>query len=267
MPIFIAPSEARKGTRLPQEVIDKSVALPGLEEAAGADMLLSPLMSPRLEWILNTLPSQLAFRKHCKVGELVQRKTGRDLASSVRDLNYVLDKMLRHCNRAWLLFVGELRCDRNGNAVIDGQDTNVSCSSVEGAITSWQDHGGYYMHLSRDGRIVPWLNRRLGKLRMMLEGAEKMLLPRAPTRPLVSTEDAYEVMATAALATCKDIGPKKGLQLIEHCGSIAWAMKMLSEMRPGELPGFGPKTIEAAREWMFRGEDLVIDIISKEDKR
>ena len=265
MSIFIAPSEGRKGTRLPRQVIDSSVLCPGLEGATGADMLLSPLTTPKLEWVTEALPHQLALKRHCEVGELVQRKTGRDLASSVPNLNYILDRMLKHCDRAWLLFIGELRCDRHGSAVIDGQDTNMSCSAIEAAITSWQDHGGYYMHLSRDGRIVPWLNMRLAKLRETLEnGGEKMLLPRVPPRPLISSDDSYEVMAVATLAACPDIGPKKGMQLIEHCGSIAWAMKCLSEMKPGELNGFGPKTIEAAQYWMFRDdEDLMIDIMSK----
>ena len=31
------------------------------------------------------------------------------------------------------------------------------------------------------------------------------------------------------------------------------------------MPGFKVKTIEAAREWMFRGEDMVIRLISRED--
>ena len=265
MPIFIAPSEARKGTRLPQLVIESSTLCPGLEEATGADVLISPLTTPKLEWVTSALPHQLALRRHCEAGELIQRKTGRDLASSVPDLNYILDKMLRHCKRAWLLFVGDFKCDSKGMAVIDGQDTNVRCSAVEGAITSWQDHGGYYMHLSRDARIVPWLNMRLDKLRGMLDRKEKMLLPRAPSRPLISNHNSYEAMAVSAFASCPGIGPQKGLQLIEHCGSVAWAMKFLSEMEPGDLPGFGVKTIEAAREWMFRGEDMVIRLISRED--
>ena len=229
-------------------------------------MLISPLTTPKMRLVTEALPHQLALKRHCEAGELVQRKTGRDLASSVPDMNYILDRMLRRCDRAWLLFVGSLRCGRNGNAEIDGKDTNVSCSAVEGAITSWQDHGGYYIHLSSDSRIVPWLNRRLTKLRAVLEnGSEKMLLPRVPTRPLISNHDSYDAMAVATFAACPDIGPKKGLQLIEHCGSVAWAMKMLSEIKPGELPGFGPKTIEAAQYWMFKGEDLIIDIETRDE--
>ena len=266
MPVFLAPTEAREGTRLPQQAISSSVLCPGLEEATGADMLLSPLATPRMEFVTEALPHQLALKRHCEVGELIQRKTGRDLASSVRDLNYILDKMLKYCERSRLLFVGEMKCDRRGMAVIDGQETNVQCSSIEGAIESWQDHGGYYTHLCTDSRIVPFLNRRLTKLKGILEDPNKMLLPRAPSRPLISSEDSYEVMAVATLAACPDIGAKKGMQLIEHCGSVAWAMKYLSEMRPGEMNGFGPKTIEAARHWLFRDEDLMIDIMSKENR-
>ena len=264
MSIFLAPSEARKKTRLPQSVISAATLVPGLEAATGADILLSPLTTLKMEWITEAVPHQLALKRHCEVGELVQRKTGRDLASSVGDLNYILDRMLRVCDRAWLLFVGDLKCDKKGMAVIDNQDTNVRCSAIEGAITSWQDHGGYYMQLSRDERITPWLNGRLTKLRGMLDGKEKMLLPRVPSRPLISSGDSYEVMAVTTLAACPDIGPKKALQLIGHCGSIIWAMKYLSEMKPGELPGFGVKTIEAARKWMFKGEDMMIDVRSAE---
>jgi len=265
MSIFIAHSEARKGTRLPKSVIDSATAVPGLEGATGADILISPLSTLKLEWVTEALPHQLALKRHCEVGELIQRKTGRDLASSVPKLNYILERMLRYCDRPWLLFVGDLKCDGKGMAIIDGQETNVRCSSVEGAITSWQEHGGYYMHLSRDARIVPWLNRRLVKLRGMLKGKETMLLPRVPSRPLISGHDSYEVMAVGAFASCPEIGAKKGLQLIEHCGSIAWAMKFLSEMKPGDLPGFGKVTVEAARKWMLRDEDMIIDLVSTED--
>ncbi len=227
-------------------------------------MLLSPLTTPKMEWVTRTLPHQLALKKHCKVGDLVQRKTGRDLASSVQDLNHILDRMLRCCERSWLLFIGELRCDKKGLAIIDGQETNVRCSAIEGAITSWQDHGGYYMNLSRDGRIIPWLNMRLEKLRKMLDGREQILLPRVPTRPLISGHNSYEASAVATFASCPEIGPKKALLLVEHCGSIAWAMKYLSEMKPGDMPGFGARTIESAREWMFKGEDMMIELVSRE---
>lgn len=264
MSIFIAPSEARRGTRLPESVISSATVVPGLEGATGADILLSPLTSPKMEWVTSALPHQLALKRHCEVGELIQRKTGRDLASSVPKLNYVLDKMLRYCDRAWLLFIGDLKCNRSGMAAIDGQGTNVRCSAVEGAITSWQDHGGYYMSLSRDARIVPWLNMRLTKLRGMLDRKEKMLLPRAPSRPLISGHNSYEAMAVGAFASCPEIGPKKGLRLIEHCGSIAWAMKFLSEMEPGDLPGFGVKTIRAARKWLFKDDsDMLITVTSQ----
>ncbi len=264
MPIFLTPSEARKGTRLPQSVIKHSSLTVGLEEWTGADLLLSPLTTPKLEWATSALPHQLALKRHCAAGELVQRKTGRDLASSVGKLNYILDKMLRYCERPRLLFIGELRRDKGGMAIIDGQDTNVRYNAVIGAIDSWQAHGGYYTQLSRDDCIVSWLNMRLAKLRGMLDGKEKMLLPRVVSRPLISGHNSYEAMAVGAFASCPEIGPKKGLQLIEHCGSIAWAMKYLSEMKPGDLPGFGKVTIEAARKWMFRGEDVMIEIRSGE---
>jgi len=266
MPIFLAPSEVRKGTRLPRGVIKNSSILPRLEEWTGADLLLSPISTPKMEWLTTALPHQLALKRHCEVGELVQRKTGRDLSSSVPDFNHILYRMMNHCKRARLLFIGELSCDRKGMAIIDGGETNIRYSAVIGAIDAWQDHGGYYTQLSDDNRMVPWLNGRLNKLREAMGSAEKMLLPRPPARPLISGYDDYEVNAVAAFSTCQEIGPKKGLQLIEHCGSIAWAMKVLSEMKPGELPGFGKKTIEAARKWMFRDEDMTIEMISREEK-
>ena len=48
MKIFYDPTEAREGTKLPMNVIQAGVPLPGLEGLTGGDILISPLSSPEL---------------------------------------------------------------------------------------------------------------------------------------------------------------------------------------------------------------------------
>lgn len=267
MPIYIDPSETKAGSRMPPAIIKVAKPIPALEAVTGADMLISPLRVPKLEWITNALPHQLILRKHCQAGLLVQRKTGRDLASSVPKLSLIRDKMLRWTDSPWLLFVGDLKCNSNGMAIIDGQDTRYEYAAVQGALTSWQrlkngQRGGCVTFLSRDGLVASWVDNQLSRLRLLQEHPERTVKRHFPRPPAgLDTDRAYTIRT---LITCDEIGADKAALIADHCGSLAYSLVYLSEGEKCQLKGIGPKTFLAARRWLFgNGVDLELKVYSR----
>lgn len=267
MPIYIDPSEARKGSRLPRAIIKIAEPIPALEAITGADMLISPLRRPKLEWITDALPHQLILRKHCQAGLLVQRKTGRDLANSVPKLSRIRDKMMRWTDMPWLLFVGILKCDTNGVAIIDGQDSHFSYAAVQGALTSWQrpkdgSRGGCVTFLSRDALIAPWIDNQMARLQLLREHPERIVKQRFPRLPIGADTDRARTLRT--LAMCEEIGDDKATLILDHCGLLAYSLVYLSEGEKQSLRGIGPKTFQAARRWLFGDQaNLELKVYSK----
>ena len=202
--IYLDPTEARKGTRLPQAIIDQGSELAGLEAATGADILIStePITGdlsildgvandalrfitthfyehddPVLSHIASTtnlsVPAIIAARKlfiAAQNGLLIQRKTGSDLLSLVPNYSRILMKMLLWTNRPWLLFIGELKCSKDGHASIDNRKSKFHYNSVVGCLEAWQmgfqgHGGGFVTTLTKDHLIAPWLDRWLNRLR------------------------------------------------------------------------------------------------------
>lgn len=267
MPIYIDPSEARKGSRMPPAIIKIAEPISALEAVTGADMLISPLRRPKLEWITDALPHQLILRKHCQAGRLVQRKTGRDLANSVPRLSQIRDKMLRWTDSPELLFVGILKCDSNGMAIIDGQNSHFSYAAIQGALASWQrpkdgSRGGCVTFLSRDGLIAPWIDNQMTRLRLLREHPERATKQHVLT-PLAGLDTA-RVSTVRTLMTCGEIGVDKATLIADHCGSLAWSLVYLSEGEKQSLKGIGPKTFLAARRWLFGDQtDLELKVYSR----
>ena len=265
MSLFVDPSETRTSTRLPQGIVEAGKVLPGLEAITGADLLISPLNSPPLESLGPARPQQLALEYHCKAGLLVQRKTGRDLSSSIPALSDILAKMRRWSEKPWLLFIGDLKCDRNGMAIIDGFDTGFTYNAVQGALESWQLRGGYISILSRDMLIASWIQRWLDKLQALQASPEKLLPPRPVQQPIVG-EDVYRAQAMRTLMTIKDVGPEKAGLILDHCGLLAYSLVYLSRGEGQSLKGIGPKTFENAQKLLFRDDGkLQLEVISKEE--
>jgi len=259
MPVFLDPSESRSGTRLPDSVIRAGTVVPGLEGATGADLLISPISHPRLDFIIESLPSKLALKKHCEVGLLVQRKTGRDLVSSIPNLSGILDRMLRWTNKPWLLFIGDLKCDGNGNAVIDGHETGFGYNAVQGALESWQLRGGFVSFISRDSLIAPWINRWLEKLRELQKEPIKIVSTRKPQQLLVGLENKT-ARRLSTLTSFPEISEVRAKEILANCGSLAYSLMFLSDPGGVKIPGVGPKTLMLAKEHLF-GEETGLRLV------
>lgn len=282
MSIYGDSTELRQGTRLPPAVAAQCTELPGLEMVTGADLLITVGKAPPDvrclkgfgttdlgegpgETVQNcglTLPEALvahAFKKACESGLLVQRKTGRDLASSVPNFSAILARMLVWTERPWLLFVGDLK-ESKGEAIIDGRHTNFSYNAVQGALEAWQDRGGRVTFLSRDSLVAPWVARWLDKLRM--PRTEKVLPPRRIAQPIIGPESNVKPWRSTLMSF-----PDAGLELANRVADgnatlascLEWItcpdwLKKVSMSRP---KGVGVPTVRKWREWMGLNEDCL----------
>jgi hypothetical protein len=282
MPICADSTELRQRTRLPPAVAAQCTELPGLEAVTGADLLITVGKVPPDVRCLKglssndlgegpgetvqkrelSLPEALtahAFRKACESGLLVQRKTGRDLASSVPNFSAILARMLAWTERPWLLFVGDLK-ESKGEAVIDGKHTNFSYNAVQGALEAWQDEGGRVTFLSRDSLLAPWVARQLDKLRA--PKTEKVLPPRRITRPIIGPESNVKPWRSTLMSF-----PDMGLELANRVADgnatltscLEWItcpdwLEKVSTSRP---KGIGVPTVQKWRRWLGLNEDCL----------
>ena len=286
MPILADNTELRQGTRLPPAVAAQCTELPGLEMVTGADLLITVGKVPPDVRCLKglsaadlgdspgetvqrcglSLPEALiahTFKKACESGLLAQRKTGYDLASSVPEYSRILAKMLRWTSRPWLTFIGDLKADRNGMAIIDGNRDlkGFSYNAVQGALEAWQDSGGRITFLSHDSLVAPWIARQLDKLRT--PKTEKILPPRRITRPIIGPESNVKPWRIT-LMTFPNMGLKRAnliaennetlIGCLEQMASFDW-LKKESLTRPR---GIGvPTAREWRQQWMGLHEDFL----------
>jgi len=288
--IYFDPTESRKGTRLPDAVIDQGHDLPGLEAVTGADILLSteaaggsltalsdvdadklrfitthfheypePVLPNVASAVQLPLPTIITARRlfiSVQNGLLIQRKTGSDLLSLIPNYSRILMKMLVWTNCPWLLFVGTLK-NKDGYAVIDRRKAKFYYNSVIGCLEAWQmgfqgHGGGFYTQLSSDSLIAPWLARRLDKLR----GIEKAhLVPaRAALRPVIGEKRPW----VQTLATFPGIGPGKARALADHWGTLAGCLEYLSDdtlWKQEKVTGVSEGTVAQARIHLgFKGD-------------
>lgn len=248
--LFIDASERRSGTRLPQSIIEQAISLDGLEAATGADMLISPLKLP----LKDVNPKLL--QKHIDAGLLVQRKTGRDLSSSIPKLNDILFRMRQWTSRPYLLFVGVISRTRDGNAMIDNQDTGFSWNAVDGAIQFWQLRGGMYANVPNDSYISDWVNGWLNRLRELNQSDYKELQYRMPQQVLVKP-DWTSFLINARVG----IGEEKASVLKEWFPDLGDALCFLSDYDSLELQslkGFGESHVRKTKQLLGLDDNEIL---------
>lgn len=262
--IFIDPTEARDNTRLPLPVLRASQVLPGLEALTGADLLISPHESPHIKSLPDPLPEpfRLAIEKHITSGLLVQRKTGRDLTSSIGKLDEILGRLLHWTHRPWLLVVADIKCDREGQAIVDGRPSNYTWAAVEGALAWWQLRGGMLTILEHDRLVAPWANGWLARLKK-LSDSRYHHVSRQVQQVLLAPDCRDTLMSLPG------IGPERAQALLESQGTLAWCLSYLSDPRSvdfAKIEGIGPKTIQSVRAWMGLKEGYVLSPMHVDDE-
>lgn len=250
--IIIDSSELRKGTTMPQ--LEGAVIDDTLEARTGADFLVSPLTMP--------ITTDLLLRKHIRNGAiLIQRKHGRDLASSVGTrLNSSLSKMLKWGAirpQCVLMFIGIMNCNRNNNAIINTQQTGKSYWSIKGATQKWVDRGGSYVELSRKSLIEPWCKMRIRHLAEYRKKHKKEIWPAPPEvqaqdKLLQTLMPVYD--GRVLLASIPGVGPKAANLLYENFnGDIGAALCWLTYPQvkgKTQIKGIGKVTVANARKYL-----------------
>lgn len=270
--IFIDPTEGDSDTRLP--ALPGAIVLPGLEQATGADLLLSPLDVPA--------STDTLLRKHVAAGALlVQRKSGGDLVHSVGDrLTSSLARMHTYTGRPAqrvLLCTGTLTCAPDGAALIDGREAMGKFWAVSAALARWGDRGGVVCTLPNDSLIPAWVEMRLkhlreyagpgGELRQVYPPNDYPMDPPALDDPLqlpILVRDGRVI-----LAQLTGIGPKLAERIWTMCGkNLGWALTLLTDEASPDLfkiPGIGVTTIRNIRTQMGLEANARLHLLTTDD--
>jgi hypothetical protein len=262
--IYYDHTEGRKRTRLPENVRELGRQITGLERMTGADLLVTPLGSPELPQTLkSTAPHRSKLLRLCQAGALVQRATGKDLLSHIRNVEQIVVRMQEWESIPVLLSVGQYRRSKTGNVSVaqgagKSQSSKWRYSSLQGALLAWQAAGGVYIPLCSSGAMLDWITGFEAWLKRRYNEPEKEIMVNLrPARPIIphkeTNEDGYPVgRAVQLLASLRGIGEKHALTLLETFGTAGVALSVLSSdqvLTERMLPrGIGKLTAKGVQE-------------------
>lgn len=253
--IYVDDTEVRAGTRLPEDVQQRATVLVGLENLTGADILLCDVQDIG---DLETLPAQAKLKWACAEGMLIQRKTYRDICSSIPTLKDCLCKMLQWSNDSWLLVTGQmvrigdtiavfkemLHDDKKNRATILYELTQWKYSPLLAAIDKWQRRGGYVAWLADNDSIGLWLDVAW-HVKENLE-PEEHIVHRVPQQMLFAND------WRDTLATLPGIGMKR---------AIEWAGPTLAHTLCSLSEADGSKTRDNIRRYLGLQDGLKLAIV------
>jgi hypothetical protein len=248
--IFYDPTENRDNTLLDRGVLQAGRELPGLEKMTGADLLISRGKLD-LQSVTSDMPPpmQFSFKKACREGALVQRKSGLDLLSSLSKLNKILYRMLQWTDEPWLVSTGVV--DRNGEwFVLNGNQTKWRYEPVMAKLGAWQRRGGYWMALPDDGSMSSFVKQL--ETKWVRGKKEKRIESRTPMQALIPAgwEDKLCVIPGIGPTTAKAISR----WLPPSCRNVSSALCYLSNegnyRRSNHPKGVGPATFQMVKAWL-----------------
>jgi hypothetical protein len=293
--IYYDHTEAREGSKLPNDVIAYGKPYPNLEQITGGDLVIVPELSPADEVrIGEKSKKQLSEETGLSVRELltlgrksaedilfeythtgaviVQRKSGFDLISSIHErLDDSLARMMvaapNRCQRI-LLYTGVFD-ENNGDLVFNGKRTSHSYWSVQMALTAYGNKGGRIVNLPRDSMILDWCKFMEKKLLSYKHKDTKWIIPTVYYPPdYDETGSVFQVPVAVndgrkTLATFPNWGPDKVNLLWEHLKekfekeptTFFLLMYATNYNTAKVVKGIGEKAIKSAREWLGIHED------------
>lgn len=235
-------------------VIPDAIPVSKLEHWTGGDIVISPVKMPMTTWPL--------LLRHIESGAvMVQVKRGDDLSASIGDrLNDSLARMhhvSRRVSTHWLLFIGVLTCNAEGDAHINGHRTrrNHNYWSVEGALSGWMARGGLVHNIPREGLLGEWCMRQEMRLNEYRTNPLKHIL----SKPDISDDLPGEADTTLQLPVrvrdgrrvligFEGLGEDKVGKVWDFCGDLKSSLHFLTdESNAGVVEGIGLKTIQSVR--------------------
>lgn len=273
--MFVADSTERRmleDAPLPASYIYSDV----LEELTGADLMITNLKAPLVPALLKAHVASGAI--------LVQIKRGHDLAASVGPrMNSSLARMIDCGTFApWqrvLLYIGTLSHDDSGSAIINGQITQQSFWSVQGALEKWIERGGTVSCLPRAGMVSSWLGIKLAHLKEYEKSPIKHVYKQAPQLTQEVTDEVQGVQLQRlvlikdwrnTILTLPGLGEKRVEAIYEYVckhldGSLLQAFFHLTdESLITEIPGLGMGTARKIRDWFGLDEVMNLSVEVKQ---
>lgn len=259
--IYADPSEL-SARQFPIACNRHCTTLPHLETLTGGDILVTAYTDPIGDLSDEDDPEpERQLKRACADGNLIQRKHGADLTSSIKDkrLFHAGMRMTRWTwpGRPWLLVIGSIG-SKKSKATIGGKATGLGYNAVIGALDWWSDPhgscGGVVTVLHDKALLENWLTRMDSRLKKQIEERDQSnaALPddspayRPPDKTYYEPEWAW----LQTLETLPGIGPKRAVLLGKHFGDLATTLHWMSR----------PDLFKDSREHYPKGASLLMTI-------
>lgn len=186
---------------------------------------------------------------------LIERKTPTDFLGTLK-----ADRLFDQCGRMaqtrtagfWPYFVitGEFLRSRGGYVHCDGRDTGWEWSAVMGSLLSIQEMGVYVTFCASDYDFVQAVIRLGNRHR-----TPSMIIE--PKRNPKWIDPAGTI-----ISSLPGIGAEKTEPILDHCGSAAQALAMITNQR-ASIPGIGAGTRKKIRGALGLTETQIIEVIDE----
>ncbi len=162
---------------------------------------------------------------------VIERKTPNDFLNTLKEERLFvqmagLQELRKQGYWPYLMITGEMQRGANGHVVTD-RETGWSWSAVEGALLSIQEMGIFVTHCANDMDLETAIIRLADRQR-----DEKMILPPARMGKVLGLQAGF-------LCGLPGIGPEKVGEILDYCGTPAWALVGLTD-KESVIPGVGP---------------------------
>lgn len=231
------------------------LVLPGLEDATGADIVLSvwnaPVINTSLRW------------QHVEKGVGYQLKRGADLIHSVHD-GRIMNQLARMhsfwgvAGEKWAVHIADVGVGKKSMTVerepvlyLDNAESDFPYKSYLSAIRNWQRAGGHWLTLSPSYPFETWVTDEEERI----ASDPDIRLIRKPEVKLTQLPAQVETLATFPL-----LGPTRAIALwreLKKQGStqsLTQALVWLSDGWAERVEGIGKGITKRAREHLGLGE-------------
>lgn len=264
--IYYDATEARKRTRVKPSTLAIAQSCEGLEHHTGSDWLIDPLDSiPLPDKLLDIPPHMIALREHCQVGVLIQRKSGRDLLSSIAELSAIQARMSIWSLQVWLTPVGVTQSGETGVAIFGRKVKGWKWASVQGAFVAWRFRGGSVTpEVKTDADLTKFFQRIEFKVKEYYHDDTKTVAKKSHNQHVKLVERNW-LNTLSAWPT--GIGSGDLLKLAKHIDGYDFEPSLINVARfvlsgqAEEVKGWGTKMVNSCREWWGVDHDQPLDVI------
>lgn len=257
--LFLDPSEVRERTKAVFGDLEYTV-VPDLEMMTGADMMVSVYNAPAT--------TRKLIQMHLKnKALLVQRKHRMDLVHSLNSrLKSSLIRMRSlgaRPGQCLLLFIGNLSCGKDGNALIDGVRTGRNFWSVYAGLSVWIKYGGAVEPSLPKAHMLPdWVKMKWRHIQESVDVPVKEFIVEVDPLYQVDSNDPIQELVMVRdwrraamcipgwgakrVTTLSDVMKQDGCQL-----TLLNALDYMTTMDKAiRIPGVGKSLVDATRRWI-----------------